>query len=51
MRVNGDPGVRMDDEAGGFLGIIAVEVGEGAVQCIRFFVNPERFAVPTGRTE
>ncbi|HET6570955.1 MAG TPA: RNA polymerase sigma factor SigJ [Solirubrobacterales bacterium] len=51
LRVNGDPGVRMDDEEGGFLGIIAVEVGDGAVQSIRFFLNPERFPVPPGRSE
>lgn len=43
--VNGDPGVRMESEAEGFLGIITVEVAEGAIQGIRFFVNPERFPV------
>ncbi len=43
--VNGDPGVRMDSAADGFLSIIAVEVGDGAVQSIRFFNNPERFPV------
>lgn len=43
--VNGDPGIRMDSEADGFLSIIAIEVGEGAVQGIRFFNNPERFPV------
>lgn len=51
VRVNGDPGVRMDSAVEGFLGIVAVEVAEGAVQCVRFFVNPERFPVPTGRSE
>jgi RNA polymerase sigma-70 factor (ECF subfamily) len=43
--VNGDPGVRMDSSADGFLSIIAVEVGDGAIQVIRFFNNPERFPV------
>lgn len=43
--VNGDPGVRMDSEADGFLSIAAVEVAEGAIQSIRFFNNPERFPV------
>jgi RNA polymerase sigma-70 factor (ECF subfamily) len=43
--VNGDPGVRMDSEADGFLSIIAVEVADGAIQGIRFFTNPERFPV------
>jgi RNA polymerase sigma-70 factor (ECF subfamily) len=43
--VNGDPGVRMDSAAEGFLSIVAVEVGEGAVQGLRFFNNPERFPV------
>jgi RNA polymerase sigma-70 factor (ECF subfamily) len=43
--VNGDPGVRMDSEAGGFLSIVAVEVAEGAIQSIRIFNNPERFPV------
>jgi RNA polymerase sigma-70 factor (ECF subfamily) len=43
VRVNGDPGVRMDSAADGFLSIIAVEVAHGAVQSIRFFNNPERF--------
>jgi RNA polymerase sigma-70 factor, ECF subfamily len=43
--VNGDPGVRMDSAADGFLSIIAVEVADGAVQSIRFFNNPERFPV------
>lgn len=45
VRVNGDPGVRMDSAADGFLSIIAVEVAAGAVQAIRFFNNPERFPV------
>jgi RNA polymerase sigma-70 factor, ECF subfamily len=43
--VNGDPGVRMDSSAQGFLSIIAIELGDGAVQSIRFFVNPDRFPV------
>ena len=43
--VNGDPGVRMDSAADGFLSIIAVELSDDAVQCIRFFTNPERFPV------
>jgi RNA polymerase sigma-70 factor (ECF subfamily) len=43
--VNGDPGVRMDSEAEGFLSIVAVEIGEGSIQCVRFFNNPERFPV------
>jgi RNA polymerase sigma-70 factor, ECF subfamily len=45
VRVNGDPGVRMDSAADGFLSIVAVEVADGAVQTIRFFNNPERFPV------
>jgi len=43
--VNGDPGVRMDSEREGFLSIVAIEIGDGAVQCVRFFNNPERFPV------
>jgi RNA polymerase sigma-70 factor (ECF subfamily) len=43
--VNGDPGVRMDSASEGFLSIVAVEVGDGAVQGLRFFNNPERFPV------
>lgn len=43
--VNGDPGVRMDSAADGFLSIVAIEVAGDAVQCIRFFTNPERFPV------
>jgi RNA polymerase sigma-70 factor (ECF subfamily) len=43
--VNGDPGVRMDSAADGFLSIIAIEVADDAVQSIRFFTNPERFPV------
>src|SRR3954468_1766621 len=43
--VNGDLGVRMDSQAEGFLSIVAVEIGEGAIQCVRFFNNPERFPV------
>jgi RNA polymerase sigma-70 factor, ECF subfamily len=42
--VNGDPGLRMDSAAEGFLSIIAVEVADGVVQSIRFFNNPERFS-------
>ena len=49
--VNGDPGVRMDSAAGGFLTIIAVEVGDGAIQAIRFFTNPERFPVEPPRED
>jgi RNA polymerase sigma-70 factor (ECF subfamily) len=44
--VNGDPGVRMDSAADGFLSIVAIEVADDAVQSIRFFTNPERFPVP-----
>jgi RNA polymerase sigma-70 factor (ECF subfamily) len=43
--VNGDPGVRMDSAAQGFLSIVAIEVGDGTVQGLRFFNNPERFPV------
>jgi RNA polymerase sigma-70 factor, ECF subfamily len=43
--VNGDPGVRMDSESHGFLSIVAIEIGEGKIQCVRFFNNPERFPV------
>lgn len=43
--VNGDLGVRMDSEAEGFLSIVAVEIEDGAIQCVRFFNNPERFPV------
>lgn len=43
--VNGDPGVRMDSAAAGFLSIIALEVAEDVVQSVRFFTNPERFPV------
>lgn len=43
--VNGDPGVLMEDEAEGFLSIVAIEVADGAVQAVRFFNNPERFPV------
>jgi RNA polymerase sigma-70 factor, ECF subfamily len=50
--VNGDPGVRMDSAADGFLSIIAVEVAEGAIRSIRFFNNPDRFPVAfPGREE
>jgi RNA polymerase sigma-70 factor (ECF subfamily) len=50
--VNGDPGVRMDSAADGFLSIVAIEVAEGAVQSLRFFTNPERFPVePPQRVE
>jgi RNA polymerase sigma-70 factor (ECF subfamily) len=43
--VNGEPGVRMDSESHGFLSIVAIEIGDGAIQCLRFFNNPERFPV------
>ena len=49
MLVNGDPGVRMDSAAEGFLSIIAIEVADGAVQALRFFTNPERFPVEPPR--
>jgi RNA polymerase sigma-70 factor, ECF subfamily len=45
LLVNGDPGVRMDSAADGFLSIVAIEVAEGSVRCVRFFNNPERFPV------
>lgn len=45
IRVNGEPGVRMDSAADGFLSIIAIEVADDVVQSIRFFTNPERFPV------
>lgn len=43
--VNGDSGVRMDSASEGFLSIVAIEVGDGAVRGLRFFNNPERFPV------
>lgn len=49
--VNGDPGVRMESAADGFLSIIAVEVADGAIQAIRFFINPERFPVELPKEE
>jgi RNA polymerase sigma-70 factor, ECF subfamily len=48
--VNGDPGVRMDSGSGDFLGIIAVEVAEDAIQGVRLFMNPERFRRSTRLT-
>lgn len=45
VSVNGEPGVRMDSAAHGFLSIVAIEIAEGAVQTVRFFNNPERFPV------
>jgi RNA polymerase sigma-70 factor (ECF subfamily) len=45
IRVNGDPGVRMDSAADGFLSIVAIEAADDFVQNIRFFTNPERFPV------
>jgi RNA polymerase sigma-70 factor (ECF subfamily) len=45
VRVNGEPGVRMDSAADGFLSIVAIEAAEDVVQSIRFFTNPERFPV------
>lgn len=47
--VNGDPGIRMDSASEGFLGIVAVEVAEGAIEAIRIFMNPERFPVELPR--
>jgi RNA polymerase sigma-70 factor, ECF subfamily len=43
LLVNGDPGVRMDSASQGFLSIVSVEIAGGAVRCVRFFNNPERF--------
>jgi RNA polymerase sigma-70 factor, ECF subfamily len=43
--VNGDPGVLMESAAEGFVSIAAIEVGNGAIQTVRFFNNPERFPV------
>ncbi len=43
VSVNGDPGVLMESASGGFLSIVAIEVGDDAVQTVRFFNNPERF--------
>ncbi len=43
--VNGDPGVRMESAADGFLSIIAIEVAAEGIRAIRFFTNPERFPV------
>ena len=45
IRVNGEPGVRMDSAADGFLSIVAIEAADDVVQSIRFFTNPERFPV------
>lgn len=41
--VNGDPGIRMDSSSEGFLGIVAVQVAEGAIEAVRIFSNPDRF--------
>ena len=45
VRVNGDPGVRVDSASEGFINIAAIEVADGAVQSLRFFSNPDRFPV------
>jgi RNA polymerase sigma-70 factor (ECF subfamily) len=45
VRVNGDPGVRVESASEGFINIAAIEVADGAVQSLRFFSNPERFPV------
>ena len=47
--VNGDPGIRMDSASEGFLGIVAVQVSEGAIEAVRIFSNPERFPVELPR--
>ena len=41
---NGDPAILMESASEGFVSIIAIEVGDGRVQAIRSFNNPERFA-------
>ncbi len=46
LLVNGEPGVRLDSASLGFLSITAVEIGAGAVRCLRLFNNPERFPAP-----
>jgi RNA polymerase sigma-70 factor, ECF subfamily len=43
IAVNGEPGVRMENAAHGFISICAIEIADGAVQAVRFFNNPERF--------
>lgn len=45
VRVNGEPGVRVDSASDGFINIAAIEVADGAVQSLRFFSNPDRFPV------
>jgi RNA polymerase sigma-70 factor (ECF subfamily) len=49
VQVNGDPGVRFDSASEGFVSIAAIEIADGAVRCVRFFNNPERFARPVVR--
>lgn len=44
LLVNGDPGVRMDSTSKGFVNVLSLEVGDGAVHAVRIFANPERFA-------
>jgi RNA polymerase sigma-70 factor (ECF subfamily) len=48
--VNGDPGVRMDSVTQGFVSILAAEIGDGAIQSIRIFSNPQRFPAQLRQT-
>jgi RNA polymerase sigma-70 factor, ECF subfamily len=48
VRVNGDFGVRMDSPSLGFLGIVSVEMADGAIVAVRLFANPERFGPGAG---
>ncbi len=42
VRVNGDPGVRMDSPTEGLLGVLALELSADAILNVRIVMNPEK---------
>lgn len=50
VRVNGDPGVRLDSPTEGLLGVLALELSTDAILNVRIVMNPEKLTRLPART-
>lgn len=50
VRVNGDPGVRLDSPTEGLLGVLALELSADVIVNVRIVLNPEKLTRLPART-
>lgn len=42
MEVNGQPGAVVHDQSGGLIGVLSLDISDGAVQVVRAVINPDK---------